>query len=122
MGHLIFLLAGQYSILDHGQVPLRILEEPPYSDACFEDNKACAYPVASILIAIHSSLVDDAPDVVEFLKKYDFTAAAQVAAEAYMGETNAEFDEVAVWFLKNNEEFWVPFVTDDAAEKIKDAL
>ena len=74
------------------------------------------------MIAIHSSLADDAPDVVEFLRKYDFTAAAQVAAEAYMSETGAEFDEVAVWWLKNQEDFWVPFVTDEAAEKIKEAL
>lgn len=101
---------------------LRILEEPAYSEACFEADKACAYPVASVLVAINTSLKEDAPDVVEFLRKYDFTAAAQVAAESYMGETGAEFDEVAAWFLKNNEKFWTPFVTSDAADKVRDAL
>lgn len=101
---------------------LRILEEPPYSDACFDADKACAYPVAQVLIAINSKLEDRAPDVVAFLEKYDFTAAAQVAAESYMGETGAEFDEVAEWFLSNNEAFWVPFVTTEAAKKVREAL
>lgn len=101
---------------------LRILEEPVYSEACWEAEKACAYPVASVLVGINTGLKENAPDVVEFLTKYDFTAAAQVAAESYMGETGAEFDEVAVWFLKNNEKFWTPFVTSDAADKVRDAL
>jgi glycine betaine/proline transport system substrate-binding protein len=103
------------------ELDLRILEEPPHNDACFEV-RACAYPVAEVIVAVHSSLVERAPEVVAFLEKYNFTAAAQVAAETYLSETGAEFDEVAKWWLTNQEEFWIPFVTDEAATKIRAAL
>ena len=101
---------------------LRVLEEPPYSDACFEADKGCSYPVAQILVAVNEELPSFAPEVVAFLEKWDFTAGAQVAAETYMGQTNAEFEEVATWWLQNQEEFWTDFVPADVAAKVKASL
>lgn len=34
------------------------LEEPPYSDECWETTKACAYEDAEILVAVHPDLID----------------------------------------------------------------
>jgi glycine betaine/proline transport system substrate-binding protein len=117
---LLFYYWGPTAI--SADLDLRVLEEPAYTEACFESDHACGYPVAEVLVAINTSLNDTAPEIVEFLRKYDFTAAAQIAASTYMGDTGAEFDEVAVWWLKNQEAFWIDFVTSDAAEKIKEAL
>ena len=98
-----------------------ILEEPAYSDACWEADNGCAYPTAQVIVVVRSELVEKAPDVVEFLKKWDFNAGNQLAAEGYMGESGADFPAVADWFLLNTEE-WKSWVTSDARDKILESL
>ena len=49
------------------------LEEPAYSDECWLTTKACAYQDATILIAVHPSVMTDAPDVVEMLRAWSFS-------------------------------------------------
>ena len=97
------------------------LEEPAYSDACWEGDKGCAYSLARVLIAVHPSLIQRAPDVVEMLRKWDYTAAAQVAAEGWMAENEATSAEAAINFLKNHD-VWQKWVTDDAAAMVTAAL
>jgi glycine betaine/proline transport system substrate-binding protein len=104
------------------ELDMFILEEPAYSDACFADDKGCAYPTASILVATNASMLDDAPDVVEFLRNWDYSAASFIAVETYMADNEADFAEGALWYLQNNEDTWVPMVPSDVAEKIKAAL
>ncbi len=104
------------------ELDLTILEEPPYSKACWDGDQACAYPTAEVLVAVHSSLPSRAPDVVEFLRKYDFSAAAQVAAEGWMGENNETVEAAALWYLTNQESIWSQFVPADVAAKVKAAL
>ena len=48
------------------------LEEPAYSDECWWTTKACAYEDATILIAVHPSVMTGAPDVVEMLRAWNF--------------------------------------------------
>ena len=35
------------------ELDLYILVEPPYTEACWESGKGCAYPTAEIKIAVH---------------------------------------------------------------------
>ena len=103
------------------ELDLTRLEEP----ACAADagpETGCGYPTAAIRIAVHPTLIPRAPDVIEFLRKWDFSAAVDVAANAYKSETDASFDEVAVWFLKTQEAAWTQWVPADVAQKVKDAL
>jgi glycine betaine/proline transport system substrate-binding protein len=51
------------------ELDLTILEEPEYSDQCWATNKGCAYPTARVLVAVHPSMPEIAPDVVEFLRR-----------------------------------------------------
>ena len=97
------------------------LEEP----ACAvgqEPGDGCGYPTANIRIAVHPTLVGRAPEVIEFLRNWDFTAASDVAANAYKSDNDATFDETATWFLKNQEAAWTKWVSDDVAQNVKDAL
>ena len=103
------------------ELDLTRLEEPAYSDACWEADKGCGYPLARVLIAVHPSLLQRAPDVVEMLRKWDYTAAAQVAAEGWMSDNDATSEEAAINFLKT-QDVWHDWVTDDAAAKITAAL
>ena len=74
------------------------------------------------MIAVHPSLAARAPDVVDFLRKWDFDAGTQVSVEGWMAENKADAEEAAVWFLKNNEAAWTPWVTEAAAKMVKETL
>ena len=104
------------------ELDLTVLEEPPYSDACWDGDQGCEYPTAEVLIAVHSSLPARAPDVVEFLRSWDFTAAAQVSAEGWMADNNETVDAAALWYLQNQESVWSQYVPADVAAKVKAAL
>ena len=103
------------------ELELTRLEEP----ACGvgeEPGSGCAYPVSAVRIAVHPTLLPRAPDVIEFLRKWDFTADADVMANAYKAESGADFEEVAIWFLQNRGDVWTSWVTHEAAVKVKAAL
>jgi glycine betaine/proline transport system substrate-binding protein len=99
----------------------KILEEPPYSEECWAADGGCAYPTAEVGIVVRTELQDSAPDIVNFLAKWDFSAGNQLAAEGYMNESGADFPAVATWFLQNTTE-WKSWVTDDAVENIESGL
>ena len=82
----------------------------------------CAYPDVRIRIAVHPGLVERAPDVIEMLRKWDFAAATELAARRYMADTEATFEETAIWYLKNEEDVWTQWVPADVAQAIRDAL
>ena len=98
------------------------LEEPPYSDECWEADKACAYPPTNVLIMVHSSLAERAPDVVSFLEKWDFLASDHIAAEDWASENNEDSDGAAIWYLQNRRDSWSSFVPADVAARVDAAL
>lgn len=98
------------------------LEEPPYSDECWETDKACAYPPSDVLIMVHSSLAERAPDIVAFLEKWDFPASDQIAAENWMSENNEDPDGAAIWYLRTRRDSWSAFVPADIAARVDAAL
>ncbi len=97
------------------------LEEPEYNEECWAAGNACAYPVAEVVIAVNTEIKESAPDVVELLGKWNWNFDNQRQAETYFSETGAEYADVAIWWLQNNDS-WREWVTADAAEKIAAAL
>ena len=80
------------------------LEEPAYSDECWFTTKACGYKDATILIAVHPSLVTSAPDVIEFLRNWGFNIDLYKNVAKYIADNpGTEAQQAAVWFLENNE-------------------
>ena len=73
-------------------------------------------------ILVNSSLLERAPDVVEFLKKYSTTVDDNNEFLAKMEEMDWEADETAIWFLKDKEEIWTEWVSSDIQDKVKNAL
>lgn len=98
------------------------LEEPPYDKEVFETTAKCAYPSVKVKIYANSGLTEKAPDVVEFLKKYETTQAMANKFLAFMQENEADTDAAAAWFLKNYEDVWTGWVSADVAAKVKKAL
>ena len=98
-----------------------VLEEPAYSEACWGASKGCAYATSEILIAMRSDIAEQAPDIVALLEKWEFSAASFIQAANYLGETEAEYADVAAWWLQNND-VWKAWVEDDVAEKVLEGI
>ena len=98
------------------------LEEPAYDKAVFESTAKCAYPEVAVKIFANAGLTKKAPEVVEYLKKYETTQAMANKFLAFMQEKEADTDQAAMWFLKNYEDTWSSWVPADVAAKVKKAL
>jgi glycine betaine/proline transport system substrate-binding protein len=77
---------------------------------------------ADVNILVNSSVLDRAPDVVEFLSNYATTVADNNEFLAVMEENEWDAEETAMWFLENKEAVWTEWVSDDVAAKVKAAL
>ena len=104
------------------ELDLYILVEPPYTDACWESGKGCAYPTAEIKIAVHESLIERAPEVVQFFRRWNFPASTHIETEAWMNDNNESSDAAAIYYLENFEDVWGSFVSQDVAARVKEAL
>ena len=100
------------------KLDLTPLAEPPHTEACWNSDKAGVYPVSKVRIVVHSSLLERAPQVMEFLRKWDLDTDTQVAVEERYSETG-DYDETVGWFLKNHEDVWIRWVTPEVFEKIR---
>ena len=98
------------------------LEEPEWTEECWNSHQGCAYPDSEVRIAVFHTLLNDAPDVVEFLRAWDFSAAVQVESEIWLSDNNATPDEAAIWYLSNNPDVWGAYVPADVAERVLAAL
>ena len=99
------------------------LEEPPYNDECWETTKACAYEPANILIAVHPTMVEGAPDVIEMLKAWEFTVPVyEEVAEWLQENSDATYSDGALWWLNSKSDIWSGWVTEEAAAAIQEAL
>jgi glycine betaine/proline transport system substrate-binding protein len=101
---------------------LTTLEEPPYSPGCWATNKQCGYGPSRIRIAVNPSLVYRAPDVIQFLRKWDFNTTTLDAAMDYLEQTDMRFEDAAIMYLKNQEALWTQWVPTDVAVQVKAAL
>lgn len=105
------------------ELDLYRLEEPEYTDECWDTDKMCAYPVVEVRILVHETLAARAPEVVEFLEKWNFAAGTQVAVEGWKGENEtATTDDAAIWYLENYRNEWSAIVPDDVATRVDEAL
>ena len=114
------------------------LEEPEYSDECWADNKkvtggevaiedvtesaGCAYETVGIPKSAAASLMDRAPEVVDFLSKMNLSNDELNKTAAYMETEEISAEEAARWFFDNYTDSWKSWVTEDAAAKIEAAL
>ena len=100
------------------------LEEPPYSDECWATTKACAYEDSTVLIAANYSLPENAPDVAEMLRQWDFAIDPIYKGIVRWQDQNpdADVNATALWWLNNNADIWEQWVTDAAATSIHAAL
>jgi len=105
-----------------GKLDMTQIVEPPYDEEVWATNKGMAYPSDRIDICVNASLLDRAPEVVEFLRNYETMAVMIARALVYMEENEVEHEEAAIWFLQEYESVWTQWVPSDIASKVKAAL
>lgn len=105
-----------------GKYDMIKLEEPAYDEKRWNTDHACAYPSVQVRISINPSLDKTAPELVEFLSKYETTLEQNNAVLAYMHDTQASADEAAIWFLKQYKEEWSKWVPEEVRSKVEAAL
>lgn len=105
-----------------GKLDMTQLEEPPYDPDTFASTAKCAYPAVKCDILVHKSLPKWAPDVVDFLKKYETTLDFNNKFLAFMRDNNGKPEDGAKWVLTTQESLWTQWVTPEVAQKVKAAL
>lgn len=105
-----------------GMYDMTMLAEPPYTEACWDTDKACAYPVVEVSVGVSKEFYDSAPHLVEFLTKYETSQLLTSELLAYMQDNDAEAEEAAQYFLRTYEDLWTQWVPEDVAARIKASL
>ena len=116
------------------ELDLTRLEEPEWNQECqaaldkavtegpYESTIGCAFPVSDVHTGVHSSLVERAPEVTEFLSKVFIGALTLDELTGWRNDNEKEPADAGIYWLKNNEATWKAWVSDDIAKKVNKAL
>lgn len=74
------------------------------------------------MVAVHKDLPTQAKEVVDFLSNYETSNDLTESALDYMQENDVEADEAAIWWMKEYEDIWTAWVSEEVAEKVKASL
>ena len=117
-----------------GRLDMVRLEEPPYTDACWDHMMAhlnaperaeiaCAYPDNTAVIAVGAAFYAEAGDEI-----LDFLGAVRVQADAisellaFMQDTGTDPMGAARWYLGEQPDAWTHWVDVSVAERVLAAL
>lgn len=101
---------------------LILLEEEPFDQEKWDENKGTEFPPNDVVVAVHKDLKDQAPEVVDFLSKYETSSELTEAGLQYMEDNDVDNDEAAIWWMNEYEDVWTEWVSEEVAEKVKEAL
>ena len=106
--------------LEDAELGLTRLEEPKCEPGR-EAETNCEYGSGPVRIAVHPTIVQRAPEVVELLRNWSFDSVV-IESLRYKSQTDATFDETALWFLRTYEDLWTTWVPTDVADRVKASL
>lgn len=101
---------------------LTLLEEAPFDEAAWEENKGTEFPPNDVTVAVHHDFLEQAPEVVEFLENYETSSELTEEALNYMEENEASTEEAAEWWMKKHEDIWTEWLPEDVAQSVLDTL
>ena len=113
-----------------GKYDLRLLETPAFEAdkfTCLTD-KNCQDPAVTgwkkgeVAVAVVQKLRDQAPNVAEFLSKFQFPNATVNKILAWGDDNSASPEELALHFFKTEEAIWIKWVPADVAARIKASI
>lgn len=102
-----------------GKYDMTLLEDEPYDEAKWENGYACEFPGVKVTIAVNKDMLEKAPDVVEFLKKYETNTQINSELLAYMQDNDGDLDKTVQWFFTEYEDLWTQWVPEEIANEVK---
>jgi glycine betaine/proline transport system substrate-binding protein len=106
-----------------GQLDMTVVAEPAFNQATWDADKGCEYPAVSVDVYTNTTWKDAQPkEVTDFLSAYRTTTAQNNDFLGWMDETGGSYQDAALYFLKNYEDTWTKWVSDDVVTKVKNAL
>ncbi|MQF98791.1 MAG: hypothetical protein FI729_04620, partial [SAR202 cluster bacterium] len=84
------------------------VESEPY-----ESTLGCHFPISDTHTVVNGEFAKRNPRVIQFLTNYYVDAKPLAEAEAYKAEADVEWVDVAIKYLKENEDVWSTWITDD---------
>lgn len=113
-----------------GKLDLVMLEEPAYDPAKWEElartngqSEATAYPRAEVRIGVNAEFAKTAPRIEQFLKRYGTSGAIVSSVLAYLHDHQGiTSEEIARYFLQENERIWTLWVPEDVAQRVRASL
>ncbi|MFW5894977.1 MAG: glycine betaine ABC transporter substrate-binding protein, partial [Bacillota bacterium] len=79
-------------------------------------------PAQDVKIVSNSDFSDEFPEVADFLRNYESSSESTSEALAYMREEEANPEETAHWWLRNNQDTWTEWVTEEVETAVLDAI
>lgn len=104
-----------------GLLDMVLLQDTPYSAEAFELGEG-AFPSVRVTVNTTTEFEENHPEVFDFLSNYKTSSALTSQALAYMQENEVEADAAATHFLLNNQDLWKSWVTEEAFNKIIEAI
>jgi len=105
-----------------GKYDMTLLEEEPHDEEKWENGYETSFPPMPVTIAVYKDLVEEAPEIVEFLSNYETSSQLTSDALAFMQENDTGTKEAAMWFFEEHEDLWTSWVPEEIVEKVKAAL
>lgn len=90
-------------------------------DTC-DTPKRTSWVYSKVNTVVVTEFAKKNPDVMTYLNKRSYNSAEVGPVLIYMSENQANGEDAAYFFLKNNEALWTQWVSADVAEKIKKSL
>jgi glycine betaine/proline transport system permease protein/glycine betaine/proline transport system substrate-binding protein len=104
-----------------GKFDLILLEDAPYDPELFADGK-CEVPNQALTNVSSGKFASRAPDLVDFISNYKTGSQKISEALAYLEETNASHENVATWFMKQNDDLLDQWLKPEQAARVRKAL
>jgi len=104
-----------------GKLDVVRLEDAPYDPELYPEGK-CSFPEQELKIVSSNKFAEKAPDLLEFFQKYRTGSELISKALAYLDDTGATHEEVAIWLLKENDYLLDEWLPKENAEKMRTYL
>lgn len=107
-------ISGKYDIV--------LLEEAPYEDEAWNDGYRTAFKPVRCTITMDEASYENHPEVAEFLSKYKTSSALVGEILAYMQTNETDIQETAEWFLKEKQDVWKSWVSEETFNTVLGSL
>jgi ABC-type proline/glycine betaine transport system substrate-binding protein len=106
-----------------GEFDMIALEEPAYTDECWQSDQGCAFPTSIVNVSVSKEFADNASqEMLDFLEAYEMDSLLVSGLLAFMRTNDAEASDAALEFLKNETDVWTSWVSEEVAERVLASL